>query len=48
MLVVEQDAALALRASREACVLEVGRVVVSGPSAELAENESVRKAYLGY
>ncbi len=48
VLVVEQDAALALRASREACVLEVGRVVVSGPSAELAENESVRKAYLGY
>ena len=33
---------------REACVLEVGRVVVSGPSEELAENESVRKAYLGY
>jgi branched-chain amino acid transport system ATP-binding protein len=48
VLVVEQDAALALRASREACVLEVGRVVVSGSSAQLAENESVRKAYLGY
>ena len=48
VLVVEQDAAVALRACREACVLEVGRVVVSGPSEELAENESVRKAYLGY
>jgi branched-chain amino acid transport system ATP-binding protein len=48
VLVVEQDAAVALRACREACVLEVGRIVVSGPSEELAENESVRKAYLGY
>jgi branched-chain amino acid transport system ATP-binding protein len=48
VLVVEQDAAVALRACREACVLEVGRVVLSGPSEELAENESVRKAYLGY
>jgi branched-chain amino acid transport system ATP-binding protein len=48
VLVVEQDAAVALRACREACVLEVGRVVVRGPSDELAENESVRKAYLGY
>jgi len=48
VLVVEQDAAVALRTCREACVLEVGRVVLSGPSEELAENESVRKAYLGY
>jgi branched-chain amino acid transport system ATP-binding protein len=48
VLVVEQDAAVALRACSEACVLEVGRVVLSGPSEELAENESVRKAYLGY
>jgi branched-chain amino acid transport system ATP-binding protein len=48
VLVVEQDAAVALRVCREACVLEVGHVVVSGPSEELAEHESVRKAYLGY
>jgi branched-chain amino acid transport system ATP-binding protein len=48
VLVVEQDAGVALRACREACVLEVGRVVVSGPSEQLAEDESVRKAYLGY
>ena len=48
VLVVEQDAAVALETCREACVLEVGRVVLSGPSEELAENESVRKAYLGY
>ena len=48
VLVVEQDAAVALKTCREACVLEVGRVVLTGPSDELAENESVRKAYLGY
>jgi branched-chain amino acid transport system ATP-binding protein len=48
VLVVEQDAAVALQTCREASVLEVGRVVLSGPSEELAENESVRKAYLGY
>ncbi len=48
VLVVEQDAAVALRVCREACVLEVGHVVVSGPSEELTEHESVRKAYLGY
>jgi len=48
VLVVEQDAAVALRACREACVLEVGRVVLSGPSGEVEADESVRKAYLGY
>jgi branched-chain amino acid transport system ATP-binding protein len=48
VLVVEQNAKLALRASSRAYVLEVGRVALEGSSAELAENESVRKAYLGY
>ena len=48
VLVVEQDAAVALRVCREACVLEVGHVVVSGPSEQLQADESVRKAYLGY
>jgi len=48
VLVVEQDAAVALRVCREACVLEVGHVVVSGLSEELQADESVRKAYLGY
>jgi branched-chain amino acid transport system ATP-binding protein len=48
VLVVEQNAKLALRSSNRAYVLEVGRVALEGPSAELAENESVRKAYLGY
>jgi branched-chain amino acid transport system ATP-binding protein len=48
ILVVEQDASLALRASQHAYVLEVGRVALSGPSAELREHASVRKSYLGY
>jgi branched-chain amino acid transport system ATP-binding protein len=48
VLVVEQDATVALRTCRDACVLEVGRIVLTGPSDELAEHESVRKAYLGY
>ena len=48
VLVVEQNAKLALRSSSRAYVLEVGRVALEGSSAELAENESVRNAYLGY
>jgi branched-chain amino acid transport system ATP-binding protein len=48
VLVVEQDARLALAAASRAYVLEVGRVAVEGPSAELRDNESVRRSYLGY
>jgi branched-chain amino acid transport system ATP-binding protein len=48
VLVVEQNAKLALRSSSRAYVLEVGHVALEGPSAELAENESVRNSYLGY
>jgi branched-chain amino acid transport system ATP-binding protein len=48
VLVVEQNARLALRAAARTYVLEVGRVVLEGPSDELARNESVRKSYLGY
>jgi branched-chain amino acid transport system ATP-binding protein len=48
VLVVEQDARIALAAASTAYVLEVGRVAVSGPSDELRENESVRRSYLGY
>jgi branched-chain amino acid transport system ATP-binding protein len=48
VLVVEQDARIALQAASSAYVLEVGRVAVSGPSADLRENESVRRSYLGY
>jgi branched-chain amino acid transport system ATP-binding protein len=48
VLVVEQNASVALRTCREAYVLEVGRIVLGGPSAELREDESVRRSYLGY
>jgi branched-chain amino acid transport system ATP-binding protein len=48
VLVVEQNASLALRSSSRAYVLEVGRVALEGPSTELAEDESVRNSYLGY
>jgi branched-chain amino acid transport system ATP-binding protein len=48
VLVVEQNAALALEASANAYVLEVGRIALEGPSAELRRQESVRRAYLGY
>ena len=48
VLVVEQNAAIALDVAARAYVLEVGRVAVSGTSDELARDESVRKSYLGY
>jgi branched-chain amino acid transport system ATP-binding protein len=48
VLVVEQDARIALASSSRAYVLEVGRVALTGPSAELQGNESVRRSYLGY
>jgi branched-chain amino acid transport system ATP-binding protein len=48
VLVVEQNAALALRSCNRACVLEVGRVVIEGESASLREHESIRRSYLGY
>jgi branched-chain amino acid transport system ATP-binding protein len=48
VLVVEQNANLALAHAARAYVLEVGKVVVEGTSDELRANESVRKSYLGY
>jgi branched-chain amino acid transport system ATP-binding protein len=48
VLVVEQDARIALASSSRAYVLEVGRVALTGSSAELQGNESVRRSYLGY
>jgi branched-chain amino acid transport system ATP-binding protein len=48
VLVVEQNASIALDAARHAFVLEVGRVALSGESADLRANESVRRSYLGY
>jgi branched-chain amino acid transport system ATP-binding protein len=48
VLVVEQNANIALDASARAYVLEVGNVAVSGTSDELRRHEGVRKSYLGY
>ena len=48
ILVVEQNASLALASAARAYVLEVGNVVVEGSSDELRANESVRRSYLGY
>ena len=47
MLVVEQNAALALELADTAYVLEAGRTVLSGPAAEIRAQDSVRRAYLG-
>ena len=48
MLLVEQNANLALDLAHHAYLLETGRVALSGPSADIKNNESVRRAYLGY
>ena len=48
VLVVEQDARIALSLSSRAYVLEVGRVALTGTSAELRDDESIRRSYLGY
>jgi branched-chain amino acid transport system ATP-binding protein len=48
VLVVEQNAHIALQLAQTAYVLEVGRVALSGPSAELQAHESFRRSYLGY
>jgi branched-chain amino acid transport system ATP-binding protein len=48
ILVVEQNAHIALQLAQTAYVLEVGRVALSGPSADLQQHESVRRSYLGY
>jgi branched-chain amino acid transport system ATP-binding protein len=48
VLVVEQNANIALHASQRAYVLDVGRVAVEGSSGELREHEGVRRSYLGY
>ncbi len=48
VLVVEQNANIALEAAARAYVLEVGRVAVEGASDELQRHEGVRKSYLGY
>jgi branched-chain amino acid transport system ATP-binding protein len=48
VLVVEQNANIALDHADRAYVLEAGRVALTGTGAELREDESVRRSYLGY
>jgi branched-chain amino acid transport system ATP-binding protein len=48
MLLVEQNAALALDLADTAYVLETGRVVMSGPAAVVKNDENIRRSYLGY
>jgi branched-chain amino acid transport system ATP-binding protein len=48
ILVVEQNAQLALEIAKEAYVIETGRIVMSGDAKEIADNEDIRKSYLGY
>jgi branched-chain amino acid transport system ATP-binding protein len=48
VLVVEQNASVALTAAQRGYVLETGRVAVSGSAGELRSNDAVRTAYLGY
>jgi branched-chain amino acid transport system ATP-binding protein len=48
VLVVEQNANLALEVGHWGYVLETGRIAVQGPAAQLHDDESVRRAYLGF
>lgn len=47
VLLIEQNANMALKAANDAYVLETGSITLSGTGAELLANEQVRKAYLG-
>ena len=47
ILLVEQNAGMALAVAHRAYVIEVGEILMEGPAAELAASDEVRKAYLG-
>jgi branched-chain amino acid transport system ATP-binding protein len=47
IFLVEQNANMALSISKRAYVMESGNITLQGPAAELAEDEAIRKAYLG-
>jgi branched-chain amino acid transport system ATP-binding protein len=47
ILLVEQNAKLALQLAHRAYLIETGRIVLSGPSEEIRSNDAVRRAYLG-
>jgi branched-chain amino acid transport system ATP-binding protein len=48
ILLVEQNANLALDLADHAYLLETGRIVMSGPAAEIRQDEAIRRSYLGY
>jgi branched-chain amino acid transport system ATP-binding protein len=48
VLLVEQNAAIALGVARHAYVLETGRVVMDGPASALSQDDTIRRSYLGY
>ena len=48
ILLVEQNATLALNLAHHAYLLETGRIVISGPSEQIKNDETIRRVYLGY
>ena len=48
VLLVEQNAAIALDLADHVYLLETGRVVMQGPAADLKQNDAIRRSYLGY
>ncbi len=48
VVLVEQNARMALRLAHTACVLEVGKIALKGEAAKIAKDEYVTRAYLGY
>ncbi|HET8577900.1 MAG TPA: ABC transporter ATP-binding protein [Methylomirabilota bacterium] len=48
VLLVEQNASLALTLADHVYLLETGRVVMSGPASDLQKNDAIRRSYLGY
>ncbi len=48
ILLVEQNATIALAFADHAYLLETGRIVISGPASDISKDESIRRSYLGY
>jgi branched-chain amino acid transport system ATP-binding protein len=48
ILLVEQNAAMALDLADHVFLLETGRIVMEGPSEDLRKDDAIRRAYLGY
>jgi branched-chain amino acid transport system ATP-binding protein len=47
ILLIEQNAAMALEVANRAYVMEHGRIAISGTGSELSDNDEVRRVYLG-